>query len=408
MHRPFGRSVSKTQLQILGAIALLLFSAFSFLIGLFWHPLVPFIYERPGASWITNPRPVSTGVFIVQDRSGPVASFSRDFTLPAATREVAIEVRALGELALSLNGQEIGRSDGHNGCLKSTCRFPAGAALVPGRNEIRAEVMNPVGPPLLRLRLAGEGIALATDTDWRVSMDDEPPARAIRADDTRRYPDALAGPTPADALRDRAGALFALFVASAGVFLAGRRFAPERLLRHLPVAGLAFAALFWLGLFLAKFREIPLRFGFDGPSHARYVRYLVEHQALPLATEGVSFYQPPLYYLCSAGLLSLFDPATGSALERGLLKLLPFVSGLGIVVVSWALCRRILPHDPACSFFAVAIAAVLPLNLSMSAYVSNEPFFALLASLSLLAAVRILLSPAPSLGSFALLSLLLG
>jgi hypothetical protein len=408
MRRLLGRSLSKTRAQILGATTLLLFSVGSILFALFLHPRVPFVYGAGEATWITNPRPVSTGVFVVGLGRGPVARFSRRFSLPGPSSEATLHVRALGKLAVEVNGEQIGASEAETECLKSSCRFRAGEVLVGGENEIRVRVVNSIGPPLLRLRLEGAGIDLGTGTDWLVSMHDGPPEPAIRADDTRPYPDALQGPTPVEALRQRAGTLLVLFVASAGVFLAGRRFVPDAALRFLPVATLGVAAVFWLHLFVAKFTQIPLRLGFDGPSHAQYVRHLLEHHRLPIATEGVAFYHPPLYYLCTAGLMSLFDPVAGGAGERWLLKLLPFVSGLGIVAVTYALSRRLFPCEPSPTFFAVAIAAVLPLNVYMSAYVSNEPFFALLASLSLLAAVRVILSPNPTPKEFWLVATLLG
>ena len=38
----------------------------------------------------------------------------------------------------------------------------------------------------------------------------------------------------------------------------------------------------------------------DAPEHLDYVRYLVEHHALPKAADGYAFYHPPLYYLSAA------------------------------------------------------------------------------------------------------------
>ena len=71
----------------------------------------------------------------------------------------------------------------------------------------------------------------------------------------------------------------------------------------------------WLLLFWNNTRLLPFHAGFDSKEHLKYIDYIQQHRALPLPTEGLEMYQPPLYYLIAAASLSVCklsinDPAS--------------------------------------------------------------------------------------------------
>jgi hypothetical protein len=128
------------------------------------------------------------------------------------------------------------------------------------------------------------------------------------------------------------------------------------------------------------------------------VRFLLEERRLPLASDGVAMYHPPLFYLAAAALRAAGAP----------LRLVPFLSGLGMAWLAFGLARRAFPEEPRTAAFAALVAGFLPLNVYASAYVSNEPLFAFLTGASLLAAGGACLAPRASARQLALLALLLG
>ena len=109
-----------------------------------------------------------------------------------------------------------------------------------------------------------------------------------------------------------------------------------------------------------KFIRLPPDFGYDAKFHIEYIRYIVDHHTLPLASDGFSMYHPPLFYGLAAGLVAAVEPTRGALTEQVVLKLIPFLCGLGMVWATYALMRRVFPRDPLPTFFAVVFAGTLP------------------------------------------------
>src|SRR5438046_10660133 len=102
-----------------------------------------------------------------------------------------------------------------------------------------------------------------------------------------------------------------------------------------------FASL-WLILFWHNAQILPV-IGFDSSHHLNYIKYLQEHHSLPLPTEGVEMFQPPLYYLVAAVVLSLFHLSTTYPSAILLLLELPQLFSIAQVVLVFASLRLIFP-----------------------------------------------------------------
>jgi hypothetical protein len=397
-----------TRLQVSGAVVALLLAAASLCASILRSPDVPFLHGDANALWITYERPVALETVLGVRDSAPGAAFTREFRVERVPASATLTVKAFGEVEVALNGRPLPLPSGDRACFKRACSVSVAPWLGPGENAIRAHVRNPSGPPLLHLRLRGAGLEIATDESWQVALDDGAPETALSADDTRPFPESLEGPTPMQALLERTPLLLALFAAACLIFVTGRHLLPETALRRLPEVALAALSAFWVFLFGAKFIRLPPHLGYDAKFHVEYIRYVVDHHTLPLASDGFSMYHPPLFYGLVAGLVSTVDPTRGTLAEQAVLKLIPFLCGLGVVWVTYGLMRRIFPRDPLPTFFAVMFAGILPVNLYMSAYVSNEPLFALLTGAALLVAAPLLLGPEKSVGRLAALTGILG
>ncbi len=357
----------------------------------------PFLWPSSEAPWIGPPTPVSSALQQWGRERAPVARYTRSLSLDRAPREAALVLRALRSARVFVNGSAVQPSPGGGGSWRRPRRFELAPRLRPGRNELRIEVWNRTGPPLLSLHVDGlEGPPLRSDGSWSVSLDGGPARQATAADDTRRHPATLAVETPAEALRAIRTPALALALAGAAACLAlhgrGARL-PARALLGLAALGVLLA---WALLYLRKVARLPLAVGFDARHHIAYAEWIRDRGSLPLASDGWATYHPPLFY------------ALAAALGEGLWRLLPFAAGLAGVFAAAGLTRLLYPGDSRRQLLALGFAAVLPAQLVAASYFSNEAFHALLGGLALLATARLLRSRAPTAGQAALAGLLFG
>ncbi len=149
----------------------------------------------------------------------------------------------------------------------------------------------------------------------------------------------------------------------------------------------------------------------DEPAHYNYVRHIAEFGCCPLIEDGdwdgeylsllttVRFapaelgaldtmqyedHQPPLYYLLAA---VVFRFSAGDLIA---LRLFSVVIGAGVVGLSYAISRRLLPHQPQVALGVMALVAFLPQHLGMLSAVNNDALAELVVALALLQLLRFL------------------
>jgi hypothetical protein len=387
------------RLQRAGAVALVALSCGVALARCALSDDVPFLVPDSGPPWWMPPAPVAADLMQWGRESTPVTRYARRVELESVPGQAEVALRALGSFRLWVNGQVPTGGVGDGTHWRALRRVEVASWLHVGANEIAIEVENRHGPGLLSLRLSGLPGDPASPGDWDVAVDGHPLGRAVPADDTRRNPATLAVETPLQGLVRSAGALLALFALGAAGFAAGRRWLSPRAVASLPGAALSAATLAWAWLFAAKITRIPLWIGFDARHHLAYVEFLREHHAVPLATDGWSMFHPPLFYALAA----LIAPLGSHAL-----RVVPWISGLGLVFVTHSLAQRLYPEDARVGVLAVLFAAALPVSLYSSAYFTNESFHALLAGVALVACVDALLAERTTTGQAVWLGLWLG
>lgn len=143
----------------------------------------------------------------------------------------------------------------------------------------------------------------------------------------------------------------------------------------------------------------------DGMGHFTYIWHLASTGTIPLATQGWSFFHPPLYYAWMAGVWNLLadvEPALRLKLATAPIA----AASLSHALVAWAMVRRRFQADPVLATAAAGFLLFLPVQLYTASYIGNESLHAVLCSLSLLATLRFL--DAPSLSRALALGLLLG
>lgn len=298
--------------------------------------------------------------------------FSTIFSPPSDS--VSLAVFTTGELrGMMLNGSEI--------------TFPPGSGAVVAL-PVRKDTQNALslsceysyGPPLIRPILSGVG-----GLNWRVSTE-EGAGAAIAADDTLPYPVPQRSP-----LQKLGGVLPALLsFAVLGMAIAFLYEKQSAMLKR-PVAVraliacMAALALYFLWGKCLSSNQLQ---GFDAKGHISYIMYLLNNHVLPHPADFWQAYQPPLFYALSALLGAVWSAATGT-LPVQLFKVLPWLAATGNVVVSYLIAREIFGKGSLRNWCAAVCAFLLPMNIYMAAFISNESLAAFVSGCALLLAFKI-------------------
>jgi tetratricopeptide (TPR) repeat protein len=155
----------------------------------------------------------------------------------------------------------------------------------------------------------------------------------------------------------------------------------------LPVLALA---VLWIALFANNLGVLPNLVGYDVDAHLAYIRFIQEHHVLPRADQGWETFQPPLYYVLSAALLSLLSLSATQDAGVMALRVMGMAIGIAHFVLVWASLRLLFPGEQSKARWGLVLAAALPPLLYLSQYVSNEGLAAALVSASVLLTLRML------------------
>jgi len=368
---------------------------------------IPFVRRAGGPGWIGAPVVTTSNLIGVNPQAVPTYTFVQRFGLESVPETAPLEARGLLELELELNGQRLAPDDAPIG-WREPLQLDVADALREGRNELRASVRNVRGPALLQLSLdLGERV-IETDEHWSVIAPGSNPVRANWADDTRRHPESRLIPQPGQILQDEAVWVIAVFLAcTLAAALASRLLGPS-LRASAPRVVLGLVTLFWLLVFALKSSRLPVMLGFDVPAHLRYVDLILKQHALPLASEGFSNYHPPVFHALTALLVGVLDVSQESDAGQVVYRLIPFFAGLSGAWLGYLASRLLWPRDALRQSLATAVAGLLPMNVYMSAYVSNEPLHTAWVGAAVCACLAIVLAARPRTRAWVALAILLG
>ena len=363
---------------------------------------IAFLPTRAGAEWIIYPRGGEGGT---RDTIPVTAQFRHTFTVTALPANATLTVCAFKGAAVAINGREVGNilHPGRN--WKLPARAEVAGLLRLGTNEITAWVTNSVGPPALWLRLMGTRLSLGTSEHWQVSLTGTDWQSAWHArrpiefqEDNSLHRSTRIAALNVDLLKSvwPVEAVFcALSLALVGVtnYWLRRKRSPgtslptttstKQIYGLLVIVLMARAALF-----INNVPQLPRSMGFDAADHEQYVRFIQEKHALPLANDGWEMFQPPLYYMASALVLSGCGRSVG---DEDAVYFLRAVNGVIGLLHCWValLCLRLLfPKNLPAQAAGLLIAAFLPPTLYLSQYVTNEPLAGFLVTVAIYFCLR--------------------
>ena len=370
-------------------------------------PGVVFLAPDACAEWIVANEPVLLGARY----EGFYLTRFRSRIDAGPTRDAVLTLRALRIAQVSLDGRPVFATPRDVRMWKRQYRVPLHLDERAGPHELLVEVVNENGPPALLA--CAPAIGVASGRGWE----------ARKARDTAWAPALVAEPRPADISRrfPRAdAALLAIWPALLGVLavVAAVAVAIERGVARLPAwVGVSPSAFRWLligawGVLAANnLPKIPPYVGFDVPAHLAYIRYLVEHWRIPLATEGWQMFQPPLYHALSALLVWMpAHPFLDEGTTERLLRVIPLACGTAQVELAYRAVRHVFPERADLQRLGTLLGGLLPINLYASQYVGNEPLTGCLTAAAIVLLLGWLRTPEAALGGAAhwLLGILLG
>jgi 4-amino-4-deoxy-L-arabinose transferase-like glycosyltransferase len=367
-------------------------------------PAVNYLPRYRGADWIVFPTAVDSRAHWFTSLD---VTFRREFVLTNQPGTARLSVRAMRRAEVKINGAPVDFLPNTN--WKKIRSSEVAGQLHTGTNVIEARVFNHNGPPALWLALATDQLNLYTDQSWNVSYAGSSwrPARLATTAKAPGLGNLVAGnENTFGALKNLWPFWIIFFAIASAIILVWNIFLKQPTARWRERIPLLVLAVLWLALFWNNARLSPFHVGFDSAEHLRYIRYIQEHRALPLPTEGLEMYQPPLYYLISATALSACKLSINDPQSVIVLRLLAVFFGIAqFVLVFWSL-RLLLPVRAA--FIGLLLGAFLPMHLYLAQYVTNEMLAATLATTAFYLCLRLLKSEVPRASQFAWLGVALG
>jgi len=326
----------------------------------------------PSSGWLSGPPP-ATGLMSVSIRPSRLAGFSAEFS--PSSSPVAFYVRSTGRLSrISLNGKSLPFTPGYSAAVL----LPA----VPGApNIIEVYSEYSYGPPLIKPVLP-RGIKAGWSAISKNGL-----VPAVPAVDTVSYPAAQKSPSEKLLLSLPwllpfiIAGMAAAWVQEKGLFPGLRKAFPR-----FTVGGMAILAVYFL---FAKCLAPSELYGFDARGHLEYITHLLNEKVLPRPGDFWQAYQPPLFYILSATIGTVYAAIKGG-LSLAALKILPWLSSVANVFLSWLIAREIFGGNSRKAVCAAGVAFLLPVNIYMSAFISNEVFASAVSSLALLLTLRLL------------------
>lgn len=347
-------------------------------------PAVFFLGAGPG-EWLQRP-----GAFSPYARfeARDVALFRRGFTLPRAVERADLALRAFRRCHVWIDGDPAAdepwastpaAADAWRTTTRVTLPRPVGA----GDHVVHVLVENASAPACVSA--ASDALGLRTDDTWEALGRDGTWAPARIA--THRPHNPLARLYPhVGAAAARVGPWLGLvFLAALAATIGLERAGPAApaLVRSVLVAA-------WLVLCGNNLFRVPATWGFDLDGHLEYVRFITGTGRLPLATDGWTMFQPPLFYLVAAACRTALGRLAAPDTADLLLRVIPMACGAGLIELCHRAGRLCFPGDAARQTVALLVGGCVPIVLYQCQVVHNEPLAALLSAATLLGCLHLL------------------
>ena len=354
-------------------------------------PKVTLLVSEHGASWIRRQRPFNLGGW------GPTKEqvlFRKQFTTERSGGRHLVTVRAWWSFKMLLDDRPIFQSDPS----RESWKVPHDVELPPmarGDHSLVIMVENLFGPSALLAYC--DTLNLRTNRDWEEWHEKDGWQRVATVDDVQLPEFSDRFESPARALASTLCWLGPLYLAlCGGLIWSGKRRADTSGLPAWLTASrcrwIVLAA--WLVLAANNFTKLPAGLGYDLSGHLDYVRFVVDRGQLPDARDGIEMFQAPLFYVVAAEIYRLLVRLVSGDTALLWLRWLPLLCGMAQVEICYRAGRSIFPGREDLQALMVVLGGLLPMNVYMSQFVSNEPLSGVLTAAVLLWGFQVCREPA--------------
>jgi Flp pilus assembly protein TadD len=384
--RVTAKNQSRIAVAVMAAGLAVLLAAFSWLCAR--SPNIDFLTSLGSAQWILYPKPPDA---IVAPRKELSTEFRSTFVLAQLPARAALKFRSFRRCAVTINGKSASPPSNTSTNAISNWRQPieleVSSLLRAGSNEVAATVVNGYGPPVLCLSLRAGSLELETGPDWDCSEMGAVwrKARLASKPPVLEKGQRLFGGEDVLACCARCWPTLLVFtIISGGVVAGGAWWFARRAAVELPsrftTCALAGIAVLWVALFVHNLPFLPNTVGFDCLHHLDYVSYIQTHRALPLPSDGMEMYHPPLYYLVCNAILAPLSAGAWSDAGIYAMRIFGMLTGLSNCAFIFLSCRILFPGRAEPQIFGLILAGCLPAHLYLCHYVTNEPLGSALMS----------------------------
>jgi len=355
---------------------------------LWTDPRISLLINEGGAKWIRFPTAFQLPIRQSEKLS---TGFRCRLEIRALPDSAILTLRAMKQADVSLDGRLLFRTPGGPEGWKESHQIDLRPWLAKGSHELRIDVDHWNGHPALLAYCKSLGIF--SNNSWEASNNGREWMPVLPADRISPLPISRQFPRS-----DRAiGSLLPLFLSIFALFFFWS-LRPQNLLSpswfdkiHISAGAVRWLLLGgWLFMAINNFWKTPLTVGMDYEGHIQYIRTIAENWRIPLATEGWQMFQPPLFHFLAAivyrTFLLIFEPET----VIRIMKLLPFLCGMGQVEICYRALRFAYPHRESHQVIGTLFGGLLPMNLYMSQSLGNEPLAGFLTGLIVLFVCRLL------------------
>jgi hypothetical protein len=386
-------SKTMTKTKLLTAIALLCLACGAVFI---WFklsdPKVIMLVPEKGARWIKHSYPVNLGATQIGEI---VVGFRKSFTVAQKPERALLTIRAFKAANVYLDGARVLMTSDNLDNWKRSYSVDLAPNLTPGQHQLQVSCMNQSGPPCLLAYCPG--LDIVTDSAWESSVDGNDWAEVDDVEESRAPAFSRMFPSAFGEFVHMSPFFAVVFAMGAGVAFWSFRKARPNANESKPVSPAAMARWFLIGawclLALNNIAKVPLDVGFDISGHMEYIQHIIEKHRLPLATDGWTTFQPPLYYMIAAAVGVIVQKLISLSAIGYAARLISLLCGVAQVEVCYRTMRRLWPDREDLQMVGTFVGGLLPINLYMSQYAGNEPFAALTVSLAFYVALRFATAP---------------
>ena len=354
-------------------------------------PTVVLLFPEQGADWIRYRKAIDLQA---QKPQTLFSTFRTRFEVHEVPRKAILSFRAMKQASIVLDNQVLYKTGSHLNEWKKVYHIDLSSALTPGIHDLRIEVLNKNGHPAVLAYC--KPLKIFTGEHWEGSIDSTTWLHALSVNETQPPLELSRKFQRADQAffsKLHVFSLIFIMVFVCSLFLTEQN-RPLWLTRVIPsVKGMRWVLMAsWMLLSINNIRKIPLLHGMDIRGHMEYIRYVAENMSIPLATDGIEMFHPPLFYVLSAIVYKFFINFFSMEAVYRILRIVPLLCGAVQIELCYRALRYIYPKREDLQTLGIVVGSFLPMNIYISQVVGNEPIAGCLTGVVIVLAFRLFCS----------------